>query len=106
MRAEVHSMVGGSHQFHTAQDHPYAALVAEVGNAGPRTVGLPGTREVWAALQSPTRCIAVELASDGHYTVRVLGGRRGATWDEGVTVLEGYVNDVHLQGVPGALTTF
>jgi hypothetical protein len=99
-------MIDGSHRFRTAHDHPYAALVAEVGNAGPRTVGLPGTREVWAALQSATRCVMVELDTGGHYTVRVLTGRRGGTWDESLTVLEGNVNDVVLQGNASVLTTF
>jgi hypothetical protein len=90
-------MIEGPHRYRTTHDHPYAALVAEVGNTETRTVGLAGT-EVWAALQTVTRCLMVDLDAGGNYVVRVMTGRRGGAWDDSVTVLEGNVNDVVLTG--------
>jgi hypothetical protein len=94
-------MIEGPHRYRTAHDHPYAALVAEVGSTGTRTVGLAGT-EVWAALQTITRCVMVDLDANGNYAVRVMTGRRGGAWDDSVTVLEGNVNDVVLIGTAPA----
>jgi hypothetical protein len=91
-------MIEGPHRYRTAHDHPYAALVAEVGTStGNRTVGLAGT-EVWAALQTVTRCVMVDLDANGNYAVRVMTGRRGGAWDDAVILLEGNVNDVVLTG--------
>jgi hypothetical protein len=90
-------MLEDPHQFRTTHDHPYAALVAEVGNDQERNVGVAGT-SVWAALQSVTRCLMVDLDAGGAYTVRLMTGRRGGAWEDSVTVLEGNVNDVVLTG--------
>lgn len=90
-------MLAEPFQSRTTHDHPYAALVAEVGNDGERTVAVAGTH-VWAALQTVTRCLMIDLDANGTYIVRLMTGRRGTAWDESVTVLEGNVDDVALKG--------
>jgi hypothetical protein len=76
-------MLEEPHRSRTTHDHPDTALVAEVGNGEDRTVGVAGTH-VWAALQTVTRCLMVDLDATGAYVVRVLTGRRGAAWEESV----------------------
>jgi len=90
-------MLEDPHQFRTTHDHPYAPLVAEVGNDEERNVGVAGTH-VWAALQSVTRCLMVDLDANGAYVVRLMTGRRGGAWEESVIVLEGNIDDVVLTG--------
>jgi len=90
-------MLEDPHQFSTTHDHPYAALVAEVGNDEERNVGVAGTH-VWAALQSVTRCLMVDLDANGAYVVRLMTGRRGGAWEESVILLEGDIDDVVLTG--------
>ena len=90
-------MLAEPHQSRTTHDHPDAALVAEIGNDDERTVAVAGAH-VWAALQTVTRCVMVDLDENGAYIVRLMTGRRGTAWDESVTVLEGNVDDVVLTG--------
>ena len=92
-------MLQDPHQFRTSHDHPYAPLVAEIGNDQERSLGVAGS-QVWAALQTVTRCLMVDLDADGRYTVRLMTGRRGGVWEKSVTVLEGNVEDVVLSGSP------